>query len=344
MDGNSNVSEVDDQKLIADYFSSSAYQRTKSKKDAEHDPQWILTHSLTLEPETVATRSFCFGLFGINTIFLVFGFVIPILAEVLEAILDPGPGGIQLLAIPAFVVPLVICFAMATVAPMFWYGAIWFRFAVAGLMILPGCCSLYGAMTLLEPNRSRVAWSFAVGLAALYLAVAAVTLGVQMWSTWTLTHRRLPEISIPPIGTRSIMELTGIAALICAACFSFEIGDMAEVLLFSCSMGLFSALTVVAYLIAFLRHGHRNYAAGSLALSLSYVTSFVATGFFEATSLGWQVDNHDFRLVAIVSGMGVLTCGAVVWLSLWWLRSCGWVCVSRAESNGERKSPFALKA
>ena len=50
------------------------------------------------------------------------------------------------------------------------------------------------------------------------------------------------------------MELTGIAALICAACFSCEIGDMAEVLLFSCSMGLFSALTVVAYLIAFLRH------------------------------------------------------------------------------------------
>ncbi len=110
-------------------------------------------------------------------------------------------------------------------------------------------------------------------------------------------------------------------------------GIVLKVLLFFCGVGILSSLTVITLLIAFLRQGHRNYVAAIAALLLSYLTSFVATGFFEANDLGWQIDNYNFALIAQVSVIGVVLTGGVTWAGVWWLRSCGWLCIRREDEK-----------
>jgi hypothetical protein len=325
----------EDQRVISDYFASPAYRQSKGRRVVRRDRQWVLDRFVTLDRELVPTKSFCWGLFGLNTIFLLLGFAIPLLADALEIYLDRSRGGVQLVVIPTLVIPLVTSFSIATVTPMFWYGSISFRFVAAALMVFPGCLSLYGSMTLFDGIRQNAGFQFSVGLLALFLTTAAVALAIQMWSPWTLSHERQFDAAIPPLGTASMMELTGVAAIGCAALMFIESGIVLKELLFFCGVGILSSLTVIAFLIAFLRQGHRNYVAAVIALPLSYLTSFVATGFFEANDLGWQIDNYNFALITQVSVMGVVLAGAVMWTAVWWLRSCGWLCISREEEKGE---------
>jgi hypothetical protein len=323
----------EDKRVISEYFASPAFQQSKRRRVAGRERQWVLDRFVTLDRDLVPTKSFCWGLFGLNTIFLLLGFAIPLLADALEIYLGRSRGAVQLVATATLVIPLVTGFSIATVTPMFWYGSIPFRAVVAALMVFPGCLSLYGSMTLFNSFRGNAGFQFSVGLLALFLTTAAVALAIQMWSPWTLTHQRPAEAAIPPLGTRSMMELTGIAAIACAGLMFIDTGIVLKELLFFCGVGILSSLTVITFLIAFLRPGHRNYVAAIAALLLSYLTSFVATGFFEANDLGWQIDNYNFALIAQVSVIGVVLGGAVSWTGVWWLRSCGWLCISREEEK-----------
>ena len=145
----------EDQRVISEYFASPAYQQSKGRRVARRDRQWVLDRFVTLDHELVPTKSFCWGLFGLNTIFLLLGFAIPLLADALEIYLGRSRGGVQLVVIPTLVIPLVTGFSIAMITPMFWYGSMLFRFVVAALMVFPGCLSLYGSMTLFESFRGN---------------------------------------------------------------------------------------------------------------------------------------------------------------------------------------------
>jgi len=61
--------------------------------------------------------------------------------------------------------------------------------------------------------------------------------------------------------------------------------------------------------------------------------SLSAFCFFEANDLGWQIDNYNFALIAQVSVIGVVLTGGVTWAGVWWLRSCGWLCIRREDEK-----------
>ena len=128
-----------------------------------------------------------------------------------------------------------------------------------------------------------------------------------------------------------MMELTVIAAVGFAVIVSIDSGDFVEGVLFFTGMGFLSSLAVISVLIAFLRQGHRNHRAAIIAGLFAFGSAFLLSGFMAVMEYGWDSLIYNFLLISAVSMYGaVLICG-VMWLCLWWLRSCGWRCVSRQE-------------
>ena len=78
-----------------------------------------------------------------------------------------------------------------------------------------------------------------------------------------------------------MMELTGIAAIGCAALMFIKTGIVLKVLLFFCGVGIL-VFTDGDHLSDSLPAGKDRYVAAIAALLLSYLTSFVATGSFRS--------------------------------------------------------------
>lgn len=128
-----------------------------------------------------------------------------------------------------------------------------------------------------------------------------------------------------------MMELTVIAAVGFAVMVSIDIGEFMEALLFFAALGFMSSLAVISLLIAFLRQDHHNHQAAVISGGFAFGSAFLLTGFLAVMEFGWDSILFHFILVSAISVYGaVLICG-VMWLCLWWLRSCGWHCVNRKE-------------
>jgi hypothetical protein len=138
-----------------------------------------------------------------------------------------------------------------------------------------------------------------------------------------------------------MMELTVVAAIGCAIFLSVDMGEVMEGLLFFGVMGLLSSLAVIIVLIALLRRDTRNRRAAAIAGLFCFGAAVMMSGFMAVVEFGWDSLKYDFLLVGLVSIYGTAIIYGVMWLCVWWLRSCGWRCVSREEMRNEAKSSLA---
>ena len=81
------------------------------------------------------------------------------------------------------------------------------------------------------------------------------------------------------------------------------------------------------------------YARTSLASCLRIArdgSALLLNGFFAVAEFGWNSLIYGAPIMAAVSVYGTALIMGVMWLCLWWLRSCGWVCVNRRATAGEK--------
>jgi hypothetical protein len=325
----------EDQQAIAEYFASETYQRSKLQAhDFPSRSGWALERFSLLDRDIVSTTSFCWGLLGLVGIVMFFGFAMPLEMELVESIFRTGRPlfAFQAIVFQTLLIPAAVSFSFATVTPMFWYGSIVFRFALAALMVLPGCFAFYLAASWTGELAGGNFWrGFIAIMFVHFLTAGSVALTIQMWSPWALSHARHRDSPLPTLGTRSMMELTVIAAVGFAVMVSIDIGELMGALLFFAALGFMSSLAVISLLIAFLRQGHQNNQAAVISAAFAFGSAFLLTGFMAVMEFGWDSIHFHFILVSAISVYGaVLICG-VMWLCLWWLRSCGWLCVNRRE-------------
>lgn len=331
----------EDQQAIAEYFASETYQRSKLQAhDFPSQSRWALENTSLHDRDVVPTTSFCWGLLGLVGIVMFFGLAMPLEMELVEQIFNTGRPmfAFQAIVFHTLLFPATISFSFATVTPMFWYGSIVFRFALAALMVLPGCIAFYVAASWTGELGGGNFWpGFMAVMFVYFLTAGSVALTIQMWSPWALSHARHRDSPLPTLGTRSMMELTVIAAVGFAVIVSIDTSEFMEGLLFFAALGLLSSLAVISLLIAFLRQDHKNHRAAVISAGFAFGSAFLLTGFLAVMEFGWDSILFHFFLVSAISVYGaVLICG-VMWLCLWWLRSCGWLCVNRKEQGRGRE-------
>jgi hypothetical protein len=325
----------EDQRAIAEYFASATYRRRSTAPTHTPDQAWVLD-SVMLDHDVVPTTSLCWGLLGLIGILAFFGFLMPLEIKLVEEFFNTGRPmfAMQSILFQTLLFPPAISFSFATVTPMFWYGSIVLRFAIAALMVFPGCVAFYLAASWADEFSSHDFWmGFACVMFAHFLTAGTIALTIQMWSPWALSHARPRGAPLPALGTRAMMELTVIAAVGFAVIVSIDSSKYTDGIIFFAVLGCLSSLAVISALIAFLREGSRNYHSAIISAVLAFGSACLLTGFLAVVEFGWQSLIYEAPFVAAVSLYGAVLICAIMWLCLWWLRSCGWSCINRRESK-----------
>lgn len=312
----------EDQRAVTEYFASSRYQRTKTLGKF---PERFVSNV-----DIEESHSLIVGICGLAALVLVFGAAMPIGLELLEAFLGVAMSfTVSAMVFQTLFLPPVVCFAFATVTPMFWCGSVFVRFALASLAVLPGsvaCCAL---ISILEPGDEDFWRIFFVVMFAYFMTTAAISLTVQLWSPWTMTHAREDLASTPATGTRSMLELTAITAIGCAVVASMEFEDVIEGVFFFSAFAVLATIAIISVLISILGAAQLTRKGIAIAVGTSFLASLFVSGFIAVAEYDWYALRDEFLLIGLVSLYGTaLICGLMA-VCLGWLRRCGWRCIHR---------------
>ena len=228
-----------------------------------------------------------------------------------------------------FLFPMVIGLAFTTVTPLFWHGSVLSRFALAVLVVLPG-----SIVFVLGFGIEGVAESSF----AMFLSVAVAAVFVQLWTQWTISHSRPLNAPIAPTGTRSIMELTGIASVCFAILASFDTTDIALTIGLSVAVGSLASAAVIGIVIAFLRPGQRNLLAALIASLFAMTCATVVCGAVAIFGFGLQTMAAHIPEITGVTSLGAVYVFVLLMMGIAWLRACGWVCLNHEQERHARQA------
>ncbi len=314
----------EDQREIAEYFASSRYQRAKSTT-------WQRERMLA-NMEVGEAKSLLMGIGGLATLVLVFGAAMPLGMQLVEELaFSSGQPTYTMMTIifQTLLYPPIVCFAFATVTPMFWYGSVLLRFAMASFAVIPGCVACVVLVSIMESGADGFWREFFAVMFAYFVTAATIALGVQLWSPWTMTHAREGSEFAPPTGTRSMLELTTIAAIGCAVLVSVDLEEVMEGVLFFSSFALLASIGIISVLIIALGETERKRIGVIVAVGFAFVGAAFVNGFFAVMEFGWYALTSEFLLIGFVSLYGVVVICTLMALCIGWLRHCGWTCINR---------------
>jgi hypothetical protein len=326
----------EDQRAIAEYFASETYAKAKSRRK----PIRPARNRLPKWPDRVLSPavSFFMALTGLAILLVVAGMVAPVLIGSLRSVLDAGSAYVAFSIVDqTLVYPVIVVFTFAVMTPMFWYGSVLARFGLATILVVPGQITLLSCFHWLQPHDG-FAKAFTIAVYTMFLIIAAVAVLAQLWSRWTLSHSQPMDAPLAPAGTHNILELTGIAAVNCAIFMSLDTSEMVELLLLFIAIAFLFSLAALSFLIAFLRPHRRNFFAASIAVLFCFAGSFVYAGMHAFDGFGWQGLPRMLPSIVGVSVYGTIVFLAALWLGIWWLRCCGWVCLSKLDEKKVRES------
>ena len=313
----------EDQHEIAEYFASSRYQRAKSTT-------WQ-RERMVANIEVGETKSLFMGIGGLATFVLVFGAAMPMGMELFEEVFRTGRPkfALTMIMVQTLLYPPAVCFAFATVTPMFWYGSVFLRFAMASFAVLPGCIAFVALIAIFEGGADDFWLDFFAVMFAYFITASTIALGVQLWSPWTMTHAREGSSFAPPTGTRSMLELTAIAAIGCAILGAIDLESVMEGVLFLTAFAFLASIAIISLLIIALGENERKRLAVIVAAGSAFVGAALVNGFFAVMEYDWYALTTEFLLIGTVSLYGVVVITALMALCLGWLRYCGWTCINR---------------
>ncbi|MCS7466160.1 hypothetical protein NZK35_05660 [Stieleria sp. ICT_E10.1] len=335
-----NVKPTDDQRSIAENSDAGLHQRDE---DLPHQEILLGPESrLWIEQRTIKPggQSLIAGMVGLAAITFLLGIMFPLEIHLLNKFDIGQPIYIwMMMIVQSMLLPPMVGFSFAATTPMFWYGSIVLRFAMAIAAVLPGCIGFVIALDIVEGSPpGEFFYSFSLVMFACLMTIAMVALTTQLWSRWTLSHARSDVTALPPTGIRTMIELTGIAAIGCAVLISSgSLEYLTGIYLFG-GIGFMAAIAIICTQIAFLREGPRSRTATLpyFGLAAAFAAAFILNGFFGVMEYGRDVLTSELFLISAASLYGALVIYGVMWICLSWLRFCGWQCIDRKSTRQRR--------
>ncbi|QDT11094.1 hypothetical protein [Planctomycetes bacterium K23_9] len=253
------------------------------------------------------------------------GLTLPLM-ELTYWLLLPLPGaawttaGMQMLLFP-----FVALWAVIVTVPMFWHVSILTRFAVAVALCIPTAMGL--RLTLDAPSGAVASQYFGMVLTAGFLPPAVIGTTFQLWSPWSLVHRRQIESAPRPTSLRTLIELTTVTAVFLWFGTSFDYLEHATSALVVASVTAITSLMLIGFCIGRMQ-SRANVRAIFLAVSAGVLLSTIVTWLF----LSAQTQSASFpndgmpALIVLIFGAGVMS--AWIYAATKWLERCGWRCVA----------------
>ena len=340
----------EDQRAVREYLASDRYrtQVPPARKRPAPEPVIVCQPAPGREvsaydlPATTGLLSLVLGIAGLAALAIGAGIAMPIGMELLDDFFSGRPQYMVLmLMVQTLVIPPIVCFSVATVVPMFWYGPLTFRFVMAAAAVVPACFAFLTAIYMLEHGPPNDFWvDFLIVMFAAFVASAALSLVIQMWSPWTLTHARETTKPLPPLGIFSMIELTAISAAGFAVFMSQDFSDVVLGVVWVAGMTSFATLCVIGASIAYFRASDQlRFSAAFVGFSGAFGVAFVNNAFFASLEYGWQVIGSETVLIAFTSLYGAIWIFGLLWISLRWLKFCGWTCVDRRSEKAQQTQP-----
>ena len=337
--GDTNVDPTDDQRAVAEYLGSDLYHRagrlTHAKVPLEQERRSYFEYR-RVEPEQ---RSLIAGIAGLAAITLLLGITVPMEIHLLNEFNIGRPTYIwMMMMVQSMLLPPMVGFSFAAVTPMFWYGSIILRFAMATAAVSPGCLGFAFALFSVENGAPHgFAHAFSLVMFTCLMTIATVALTTQLWSRWTLSHARSDVTTLPPTGIGSMIELTGVAAVGFTVFMSNDFLEYLEGMYLFGGISCMAAIAIISTQIAFLCEGPRSRAATVTSFAFAFAAAFVLNSFFGVMEYGWDVLTGELFLISAASLYGALLICGLMWVCLRWLRFCGWQCIDRRGMRQSRR-------
>lgn len=334
-----NVGPNDNQRAVAGHPDLERYHRAEHPANEKMPPVGESRSDFKdrrLEPEQ---KSLIAGIAGLAVITLLLGISVPMEVHLLNEFNIGRPTYVwMMMMVQSMLLPPMVGFSFAAVTPMFWYGSIILRFAMASVAVLPGCLGFAFTLITVENGApSDFLHAFSMVMFTCLMTIATVALTTQLWSRWTLSHARVDVTPLPPTGIVSMIELTGVAAVGCAIFMSNNFLDYLQGMYLFGGIAFMAAIAIICTQIAFLREGPRSRAATVASFAFAFAAAFVLNSFFGVMEFGWDVLASELLLISAASLYGSFLICAPMWVCLRWLRFCGWRCIDRRSSRLSRK-------
>lgn len=316
----------DDQGDIEAYLESGRYREIKESRGARSRP-------FRFDP----LASLWSGVFGLAALSFICFSSFPVAIHFLQEVNGLGFASSSAITITLIIPPLIV-FSFLVITPTFWCGPILVRFLIALLMVGPSCVGFYFSMASWNPYFVNE-WDPMLGMfttmVGFFLASSSLSISLQIWSRWSLSHDGYVW-SIPATNTRTMIQLTGVTALLCAALAAIRTPDKGMFLVGGTALAIVITLPAIALVTSFMQEAKRNY---FLAAGCLLVFFFVALGVAAAMARDWIGQPLQEQNFPEILGLGIYST-AVITASyascIWWLRSCGWRCLSRKDMREKR--------
>ena len=335
-----NACPTDDQRATDANLDSGRYQRAEGPRhqEASLEPEsrsWFEYRAIESDGQSLIA-----GIVGLSAIAFLLGIAFPLEIHLLNKFDIGKPIYIwMMMIIQSMLLPPMVGFSFAATTPMFWYGSVILRFAMAIAAVLPGCLGCGIAVAIVEGGQPDGFFhAFSLVMFTCLMTIAMVALTTQLWTRWTLSHARSHVAALPPTGIRTMIELTGVAAIGCAVFMSNGSLEYLEGIYLFGGMGFMASIAIICTQIAFLREGPRSRTATLpyFGLAAAFASAFILNSFFGVVEYGWDVLSSELFLISAASLYGALVIYGVMWICLSWLRFCGWQCIDRRSMRQSR--------
>lgn len=227
--------------------------------------------------------------------------------------------------------PGMIAFTFTTTSVLFWHGPLLIRFALGLGLVTPPVLLMSMLFMAMEPgSASDFLFAACTVFFCQFLSSAVVAVAYQFFSPWYLTeatHADAPES--PRMGLRSMLELTGLAALGFVIIPSLADSDLGIGMAFFAVWGFISTIATIGIMIGLLADPPNRAKGWGIALAFSFGASAMICGFFAVAEFGWGVLSIEMLYVGFASLYGTLLSAGVFALLVKVLQRNGWRCVNR---------------
>ncbi len=331
-----------DRDAIVDYFASREFVGAAGGEDpfanrlANEPLDGTLYRTWSLELESDDHLSIGIAFWGLGAACMLVGILVPYGVSMVGGVAG-NSFFLWIALVQSFFGLLIACLTLSVVTASLWHVSLWKRFATVVAIVLPGMMLMMGGLSQIWFLEDGFIWSRAVILVTAICTIAGLTaLPFQFWGGWSLSHARQSPTPLPPLGVRTIMEMTLLSCPIFWMATRVQDPNVWKDVMLLAIAVIALTVGVVGLLMAQLddrprrtmrlRRWITSGVAALLATITFSITGMIAFAKYEST-IASQASIGEGVTVAISIGIGTLVSLFVFWAGAWWLRACGWQCV-----------------
>lgn len=327
----------DDQATIRDYLASSRFRRASRRGHRLRRSLMLSVDSSFTPRVSLIGGAVAMGIF----LSMLSAAMVLMIWAINEFAFQPREFVPMALVIQTVGLPVMIAISLVTATAMFWYRSILLRTILGLAMIVPAFLVFVLGMWWSEGSMpDRALYQTIACVFAQFLSCGAISLGVQLFTRWTLSARRAPDAPpIAPTNLFALFELTIFFAITFAIVIANKREELISGFIFFLVWGVLSTPAVIGVMVASLRQDTAESNPGApspsskrgwiIAGTFCWACAAMVTGFFAAEMFSFSESMRNIPLIAMASLYGAFIMLVPLFVGTWILRAFGWQCLHR---------------